>query len=113
MNTVVQMRRPQAEAGTFEEWWFHYPSCRRVEKALCRQLWESITGPGLHTRMQNRDSGQYVNVSHQAPPEELLDAVRRYDQRMLNATGTYGSYKDDGKYVMRPSTWLNRGCWED
>ena len=111
MNIVAIRQAPAP--GTFDEWWTAFPTCRRVGKALARQLWTAITGSGLHTRMQNRDSGEYVVVFHQATAEELLAAVKRYDQRMMNSSGAYGSYKDDGKFVMHPSTWLNRGAWED
>lgn len=107
-------QRPRPEPNSFDEWWTAYPTCRRVGKAMARQLWTDITSDhGLRTRMQNRDSGQYVEVTHKATADELLAAVRRYDARMMNSSGAYGSYKDDGKFVMHPSTWLNRGAWED
>lgn len=110
--TVVAMKQRPA-AGTFDEFWLHFPAPRRGQKALCRAKWNAITNGGLKTRTLDKDSGQYVAIELQATPEEIIEGAKRYDAAMRDASGTFGKYKDDGKFCVSPAVWLNQGRWED
>ena len=110
-GNVVSMSRP--EAGTFDEFWLWYPKPRRVGRALAKAKWDAITNGGLNTRTLDKDSGQYVAIELQATPTEIIEGVKRYDKLMQDPGAPVGTYKDGGKYVMHPSTWLNRGAWMD
>jgi hypothetical protein len=110
---VVAMQRPKPDAGTFDEFWFAYPYPARRQKALARAKWEAITGAGLRTRMLDKDSNEYVEIFLQATPAEIVDGVKRYEDKMRKpGIGEYG-YKDDGKYICGAAVFLNQGRWED
>jgi len=113
MGDVVKMQQQMPEKDSFDEFWLFYPSVRRVQKALCRAKWNAITGPGLHTRMLDKDSGQFVDIFLQATPREIIDGAKRYADKMRDPNGKYGSYIDGGKYVVSPAVFLNQGRWED
>ena len=107
MENVVKLEQPDS----FEEWWLKYPRPKRVGKAVCRVKYSAIISEaGLHTRTLDRDSGQYVGIHLKATPAELMAGVEQYDNENKDHN-SYG-YKDGGKYVCHPATWLNQGRWE-
>lgn len=115
MNNVAQLFSvdPAPQQSRFEEFWKAYPYCRRERRALAKAKFDAITGPGLKTRTMDKDSGTYVEIELRATPDEIIEGAKRYDQRMRQqGLGKYG-YKDDGRYVCQPATWLNQGRWED
>lgn len=95
--------RLQPSAATFEAFWKLYP--RKIDKALAKAKWDAITNGGLSTRMLDRDSGQYVDITLKASADEIMDGVRRYKDWL--------PLEYDEKYVPHAATWLNRGRWMD
>lgn len=111
--SVVAMRLPELDQDSFEAFWRQYPHPRRVGKPLARAKWEAITNGGLRTRTLDRDSGQYVEITLQATPAEILSGLKRYDDRVRKkGVGEYG-YEENGRFICHPATWLNQGRWED
>lgn len=111
MTNVVPIQQPALD--TFEEFWQAYPHPRRVGKMLCKAKFNAIVGPGLKTRTLDRDSGNFVEIELSATPEEIIAGVKRYAERN-RGTGTerYG-FKEGGKFICHPATWLNQGRWLD
>lgn len=98
------------EQDLFDEFWKIYP--KKFAKAMAKAKWDLITGPnGLVTRSLDRDSGTYVSLTLKATPEEIIEGAKRYRAANLKSGG-YG-FKDDGKYICHPATWLNQGRWMD
>jgi len=114
MTNITPIRRPEPEPDSFDAFWRAYPSPRRVGKVLAKVKWDAITSAGgLSTRILDKDSGEYVPVELRATPEEIIEGVKRYDAAMrLPGVGEYG-YKDGGKFICLPSTYLNQGRWMD
>ena len=109
MSNVHSIARDPAPV-TFEDFWQNCP--KRCDKALARLKWDAITGPnGLHTRMLDRDSGQYVEIELRATPEEILAGMKKYRDTQIDRN-TW-KLKDGGKFTCHPATWLNRGRWMD
>jgi len=109
MSNVIEMPQPQQDS--FEDFWKAYP--RRVGKPLARAKWQAITGPGLKTRTLDRDSNTYIDIELHATPQELVEGARKYYQaNRLTGVGAYG-FKEEGKYLCHPATWLNQGRWLD
>ena len=111
MGDVVKMQQP--EKDSFEEFWLWYPAPRRQGKPLCRAKWNAITGEGLKTRMLDKDSGQYVEIFLKATPQQIIEGVKKYAERMKDPQGKYGSYLDSGKFIVAPAVFLNQGRYED
>lgn len=114
MTNVTTLRQPEAkpEPGSFEEFWQAFPFPRRQNKALAKAKWEKITGDGLDTKMLDKSNGSYEPMFLKATPQEILEGVKRYDAKHRHPHERW-RYKDDGKYVAAPHTWLNRGGWLD
>ena len=95
----------------FDEFWKAYPSCRRVDKLLCRAKFAAITSEdGLQTRMMDREAGSYFDVHLKATADELIKGAKRYDRNLpMNADYSYA----EPQFVRHPNTWMNRGGWED
>lgn len=114
MNAVVSLfpdndPKPTAKAERFEEFWKAYP--KKVGKPLAKAKYQAIIAGGLKTRTLDKDSGTYVEIELEATEEELIEGAKRYSDRMFDRS-TY-RFKDDGKFICHPSTWLNRGLWMD
>lgn len=108
MSATIHKLQPQ---DRFEEFWRVYP--KRVGKPMARAKFKAITGEGLKTRTLDKDSNTYVEIELQATPEEIIEGAKRYYERnRLEGTGNFG-FKDNGKYLCHPATWLNQGRWED
>lgn len=105
--TVVQMIRPQEDR--FEEFWKAFP--KRVGKPIAKAKWDAITGSGLKTRTLDKDSGTYIEIELHATPEELIAGAKNYYERNRKIGG-YG-FKDEGKFLLHPATFLNQGRWLD
>jgi hypothetical protein len=113
MNNVVEITRQAPAKDSFEEFWWHYPAVRRQQKALCKVKWDAITGPGMQTKMFDKDSDAYVEIFLQATPDEIISGVKRYSERMKDPKGRYGSFKDDGRFICSAAVFLNQGRWLD
>lgn len=100
--TVVELN-----PDTFDAFWKVYP--RKVGKILARALWDAITGDGLETRIQNRDSGTYIDAFLKATPQEIIDGAKKYEKRLPIKDWSYA----EPQFILHPSTWLNRGGWLD
>lgn len=96
------------ESDSFEEFWKYYP--RKVGKAIARKKFEIITTYGMRTRTIDRDSGLFIELTHKASPEEIVEGAKRYTKNLL---GPDYKWKIEEKFIPYPSTWLNRGGWED
>ena len=104
---------PQPESDRFDDWWQAYPHPRRVKKALCRELWNRITGEGLETRTLDKDSNTYFPIFLKATPEEIIAATKRYAERNRKpGIGNFG-YVEDGKFICMSSSFLNQGRFLD
>jgi hypothetical protein len=73
----------------FETFWQAFPRERRQDKATVRETFFEIIN-GKHKKLSR------------AKPEDLIEAAKRYDRGLK-----------DRKFAKMPSTWLNKGCWED
>lgn len=109
MTNVTALTRP--DQATFDDFWSAYP--RPVKKALAKAKWDAITGPGLRTRTLDRDSNTYVELELRATPQELVDGALRYREAMKDPRPYHYGFKDDGKYIAHPATFLNQGRWMD
>lgn len=94
---------PLRQAATFEDFYRLYP--RKIDKTMARAKWDAITGPGLETRMLDRDSNKFVHVVLRATPEEIMTGLRRYRDNL--------PLEYDEQFIPFPTTWLNRGRWDD
>lgn len=103
---------PMTHQDKFDEFWKMYPSPRRTGKAICRAKWNAIVSPtGLRTRTLDRDSGVFISLTLSATPEAILAGLRRHVE-LWQDKATYG-WKEGGKFIPMPATWLNQGRWED
>lgn len=97
----------------FDDFWKAYPFPRRQGKAMAKAKFDQITNGGMTTRTLDRDSGMYVELTLQDSPENVIKGVLAYAESHKNTgSGAFG-YKDGGKFIMHPSTFLNRGAWMD
>lgn len=104
---------PRADPAAFEAFWKTYPYPRRQGKAVAKAKFDQITTVGLKTRTLDKDSGQYVELTLQDTPENIIKGTEAYANSHKNAgSGAFG-YKDNGKFIMQPNTFLNRGAWMD
>lgn len=100
-----------ALSAAFEAFWRAFP--KRVGKPIAKAKFMAIVRGGYSTRTLDRDSGTYIDIHLEATPQQIIDAAKRYEAKNRKpGIGNY-SYIDDGKYLMHPATWLNRGAWED
>jgi hypothetical protein len=86
-----------------------------MQKALCMMKWNAITSEeGLTTRMKDKDADQYVRITLQATPEEIVDGLKKSCEMWRGKKGAekYG-WEDGGKFIPMPATWLNQGRWMD
>ena len=97
------------KSATFDDFWKACP--KRIDKAMTIAKWNAITGGGLKTKALDRDSGTYIDLELKATPEELIKAMSAYSRAQYNSMT--GDWRDGGKYIMGPATWLNRGRWMD
>lgn len=102
---------PFPNADPFEEFWKAYPSCKRVGKPVARAKFKAITNGGLKTKTLDRDSGSFIELELQATPQEIIDGVKRYAAR--NYEKNSYKWKDGGKFILMPATFLNQGRWMD
>lgn len=107
MSNVIAMVKPAL--ADFEEFWRWCP--KKVGKPLAKSKWDAITGEGLKTRTLDRDSGTYIEIELRATPEEIIAGTKRYYERNKKTCG-FG-FKDDGKFLLHPATFLNQGRWLD
>lgn len=107
---VVTLKREDK----FEEFWMLYPQPRRTGKAMAKAKWDAITGPtGLRTRTKDRDADTFMSLTLSATPEEIIEGLKRSRELWeIKGVGKYG-WKDDGKFIPLPTTWLNQGRWMD
>lgn len=78
-----------SENGTpgFEQWWITYP--RKVGKRKAKEAWKRLR-----------------RAKELPPAAEVIAAT----ERLARSTDWT---KEGGKYIPHPTTWLNRGGWED
>lgn len=96
--TVLQQKKD----SPFDQFWSR--CLKKTDKALAKAKWDAITTTGLSTRMLDKDSGQYVEVTLKATPEQIIEGMKQYGLRNLET---------EDRYIMGPATWLNRGRWMD
>lgn len=78
--------KPKAEAD-FERWWSHHP--KKVGKRKALVLWKRL------------------RKAKELPPVE--DMIAALDKQVKSGDWT----RDGGQYIPHPTTYLNRGGWED
>ena len=109
-SNVVQITQP-----TFEEFWALVPMQKRIDKAMCRVKFAAITSErGLTTKNLDKDSGEYVEVHLQATAAEILRGWLDYCRENATPDTKWNppskmKLKEGGRFMRRPSTWLNRG----
>lgn len=111
MANLIRMAREAPDQDSFEAFWRCYP--KKVGKPLAKAKWEAITNGGLATRTMDKDSGSFVPITLNATPAEILEGAKRYELNNRKVGGGQFGYKDDGKYLLHPSTFLNQGRWMD
>ena len=111
-SNVVPITQP-----TFDDFWQATPIQKRIDKPLCHAKFVAITSPaGLTTKNLDKDSGEYVQVHLQANPADILRGWMAYCRENATLDTKWGPpakirLKEDGRFVRRPATWLNRGGW--
>jgi hypothetical protein len=93
--------------AAFEEFWKNFP--KKVGKPIAKAKFKEIVTKGLKTRTLDRDSGQYVDIELEATPQEIIDGAKRYARSLIDMN-TFKRKVED-KFVLHPSTYLNRGSW--
>ncbi len=112
MGMVIAMVKT-AEA-TFQMFWELYPQPRRTGKAICKSKWDAITSPtGLRTRTKDKDSDSFISLTLIATPEAIIEGLQRCCQQWHGTGAERYGWKDAGKWIPLPATWLNQGRWED
>ena len=111
-SNIVTMRRPQAAAGSFDEFWQECPGVmrNRSSKGLTRALWTEITTNGRDCRVPLKDGGQTVeiiNVHMKATPEEILAGLQRYIEPHYDPQ----TFRYD-EFLCGAAVFLNQGRWE-
>lgn len=84
----------------FDQFWTWFP--RKQDKALARAKFLAVLG-GMEATVRDHD-GNTFSVPLQATGEALIEAAKAY---------AYSVISSPEKYIKLPSTWLNRGCWDD
>lgn len=100
--------RKQVESR-FEEFWKSYP--KKVGKPIAKAKFDQIVNGGLKTRTLDKDSGQFIEIELEASADEIIEAAKRYRSSQIDRN-TF-KFKDDGKYIPHPATWLNQGRFWD
>ena len=109
---AAQKRRTAVERANWTPWQHFWNACpKKVGKAMARVKFDAVINGGLCTRTLDRDSGQFIELTLEATADELIEGMRRYAETQYQTDG-YG-LKDDGRYTLHPSTWINRGGWMD
>lgn len=93
----------------FAEFWKEYP--KKVGKPIAFAKYCAIINGGLKTRTLDRDSQTFVEIELHATEQELIDGAKRYSSQNIDRK-TY-RFRDEGKYLCHPATWLNQGRWHD
>lgn len=96
-------------ATRFDEFWKIYPL--KVGKPMAKAKYTAIVTTGLDTKTLDKDSGQYIPIRLEATEDEIIAGAKRYLDSQIDKK-TY-RMKDDGKFLLHPSTWLNKGRWMD
>lgn len=109
-TTVVTLNRDEK----FEEFWNLWPSPRRTGKALAKAKWDAIVGPtGLRTRAKDPTTDTYIPLTLSATPEEIIAGLKRAREQWSGTGAEKYGWKDGGKFIPMPITWLNQGRWMD
>jgi hypothetical protein len=112
--SLIESEAPAIDVdAAFELFWKAYPYVKRTGKALARAKFRAIVTTGMHTKTLDKDSGGFTPLFLKATPEEILAGARMYELCCRKPGKGTSGYKDEGKYIKNPSTWLNQGCWED
>lgn len=102
------MQKP--EPVTFDDWWalqFH-----KVNRAICEAKWNAITSEqGLHTRVFDKSSGEYMPLHLKATGKEIYAAQKRQNNEFFARHG-YNNEREK-QFLRRPQQWLNQGGWMD
>ena len=100
---------PQEAVGArFEEFWRYYP--RKVGKAVAKAKYIEIVR-GCTTRTLQRDSQTFIGLELQATEEQLIQAVQKWVDSMIDKKTFKRTVED--KYLPHAETWLNKGRFED
>lgn len=82
-----------------------YPRyAQRSKRSVARALFEVITGPGRHTKVDG------LPLFHQTTPEVLITAAKAYRMSLLQSSEP-GEH--EYKYAPACERWLNHGRFED
>lgn len=112
MSNVASLfpeERKAPEPSRFEEFWKAYP--RKVGKPVAKSKFDAIVNGGLKTRTMDKDSGSFVEIELEATAEEIIEAAKRFTSSQIDRN-TF-KFKDGGKYIPHPATWLNQGRFWD
>jgi len=102
---------PQPQLSDFERFWRTYP--KKVGRPIAQFKFEAITNGGLKTRTFDKDSNSFVNIELHATADEIISGAQKYRESQLKqGSGEFG-FKDNGRFIQHPSTWLNQGRWMD
>lgn len=117
MSNILPMFQPEIDmdAEKVSAAWLAVKKCypRKEKMAIAEAKFTAIVTTGLKTQTLDKDSNSYVSIFLKATPDEIVEAVKKYEKSMRKpGIGNYG-YVDDGKYIPMLSTWLNQGRWMD
>lgn len=89
----------------FDEFYAIIPKyAQRSQKKISRALFEAITGPGLHVKVDG------LAMFHKEIPQVLIQAAKACRMSMIE-TAEPGEH--EFKYAPACQVWLRRGRWED
>ena len=103
----ARKRRLEIEANpTFDDLKALWPSNMRGNLAVALKKWEQITGPGLKTRVYDKDANAYEEIFLRDTPQAIYAGAEVY---LKGFTGP--DYKLS-QYAKRLQNFLNGGYWQ-
>lgn len=100
--------KPTTEIARFNEWWALYP--RKINKAIAKAKYTEIVR-GCTTKTLHKDSQTYMPLELQATEAELIQAVKKYVDGMIDRNTFKRTVEE--KFIPYPDVWLNRGRFMD
>ncbi len=113
MSKITHLRPQEEPQSDFDAFWTAYPAPKRIGKLMARAKFNQIINGGMKTRVLDRDSGRYIEIELSGTAEEIIAGVKKYAASMKKPGQWEFGYAEEGKYILHPSTFLNRGRWLD
>lgn len=110
MGDVVELKA--VNPSTFEDFWDRQH--HKTGRLIAEIKWKAITSKeGLSTKIRDPETGELHEVSLKATGEEIIKGYKAYIESTMGGRPTYLMTLEERQYLMRPTTFLNRGGWLD